>query len=181
MSTIPAKETERNREKPDIRDHACVPSTNHLPVQRSLLLRLGSRQMRAKLCTRRPYPPQDLSGHYDPKAVLDLRAKCDGERVASTNHYPHQTHRRQECAIVFNIVVTAQPSVARSVRESLASYGTTPGEPPSAQRSAPTASRLVEMTTADFYLAFRPPNNGCGDNSAAISPGSTFRSKEVAQ
>jgi hypothetical protein len=180
MSTIPAKETECNRENPDVRDHTCVHSVNRLPVQRSLLLHLGSRQMRAKLCTRPPYTPRDPSGHYDPKAVFHLRAKCDGEQVASTNHHPRKTHRRQECATVFNTVVTAQPSVARSVRESLASCGTTPGEPPSAQRSAPTASRLVEMTTADFYLAFRPPNNGCGDNPAAISPGPTFRSKEVA-
>ena len=137
--------------------------------------------MRVKLCTRCPYAPRDLSGHYDPVAVLHLCAKCDGEQVASSNHYPRKTHRRQECATVFNIVLTARPNVARSVRESLASYGTTPGEPPFAQRSALIVSRLVEMTTADFYRAFRPPNDSGGDHRAAISRSLSFRSKEVAQ
>jgi hypothetical protein len=35
--------------------------------------------MRVKLCTRCPYTPQDLTGHYDPEAALHLGAKCDGE------------------------------------------------------------------------------------------------------
>jgi hypothetical protein len=136
--------------------------------------------MRVKLCARCPYTPRDLSGHYDPKAVLHLCAKCDGEQVASTNHYPRKTHRRQECATVFNIDAIAQPSVARFVREGLASSDITPGKPPSAPGNAPTDSRLVERTTADFYHVFRPPN-GCGDNPAAISRSSSFPSKEVAQ
>ena len=136
--------------------------------------------MRAELCTPRPHTPQDLSGHYDPKAVLYLRAKCDGEQVASSNHYPRKTHRRQECATVFNIDAIAQPSVARFVREDLASSDTTLGKPPSAPGSAPTDSRFVERTTVDFYQIFRPPN-GCGDNPAAIFRSPPFRSKEVAQ
>ena len=136
--------------------------------------------MRVKLCTRCPYAPRDLSGHFDPEAVLHLCAKCDGEQVASSNHYPRKTHRRQECATVFNIDAIAQPSVARSVMEGLASSDTTAGEPPSAPGSAPTDSRLVERTTADFYHVFRPPN-GCGGNPAAIFRSPPFRSKEVAQ
>jgi hypothetical protein len=135
--------------------------------------------MKVKLCTRCPYAPRDLSGHYDPKAVLHLCAKCDGEQVASTNHYPRKTHRRQECATVFNIDAIAQPSVSRSVREGLAPSDTISGEQPSAPGSAPTDSRLVERTTADFYHVFRQPN-GCGDNPAAIPRSSPFRSKEVA-
>src|ERR1700739_3218813 len=127
MSTIPAKETERNRDKPDRRDRASAGSANR------------------------------------------------------TNHHPRKTHRRQECATVFNIVPAAQPTVARSVREGLASYGTTAGEPPFAQRSALTASRLVETTTAGFYLASRPRHNGCGDDLAVNSRSSSLRSREVAR
>ena len=127
VSTIPAKETKRNRDEPDRRDRARAASANR------------------------------------------------------TNHRPRKTYRRQECATVFNIVPTAQPSVARSARESSASYGTTPGEPPFVQGSAPTVSGLVEMTTAGFYLALRSPDNGRGDNLAANSRSSSFRSKEIAQ
>jgi hypothetical protein len=136
--------------------------------------------MRVKLCTRCPYTPRDLSGHYDPVAVLHLCTKCDGEQVASSNHYPRKTHRRQECATVFNIDAIAQPSVARFVRKGLASSDTTLGKPPSAPVGAPTDSRLVERTTADFYHVFRPLN-GCGGNPAAISRSPRFRSKEVAE
>jgi hypothetical protein len=113
-------------------------------------------------------------------AVLHLCAKCDGELTASANYYPRETHRRQECATVFNIDATAPPSVARSVRDNLGSSDTTAGEPPSAPRSAPTDSRLVERTTADFCLVFRPPNDACG-YPAPISRSSPFRNKEIAQ
>jgi hypothetical protein len=124
--------------------------------------------MRVKLCTRCPYTPRDLSRHYDPKAVVHLCVKCDTGQVASTDHYPRKTHRRQECATIFNIDATAQPIVARSVRDGLASSGTTPGERPSAPESAPTVSEFVGRTTADFYPATRLPNS-CGDDPAAIS------------
>jgi hypothetical protein len=137
--------------------------------------------MRVKICARCPYRPRDLADHYDPKGVLHVCAKCDGEQEASTNHYPRKTYRRQKCATVLNILATAQPSVARSVTESLASSGTTPGEPPSVQRNAPISSRSVKRATAHGYVDFKPPNNGCGENFAAISRSSGFRSKEVAQ
>ena len=136
--------------------------------------------MMVKLCTRCPYAPRDISGHYDSKAVVHLCGKCDSRQVASADHYPRKTHRRQECATVFNIDAIAQPSVARFVREDLASSDTTLGKPPSAPGSAPTDSRFVERTTVDFYQIFRPPN-GCGDNPAAIFRSPPFRSKEVAQ
>jgi hypothetical protein len=125
--------------------------------------------MRVKLCTRCSYAPRDISGHYDPKAVLHLRVKCDSGQVANTDHHPRKTHRRQECAIVFNIDATAQPIVARSVRDGLASSGTTPGAPPSAPGSVPTASMFVERTTVDFCLVTRPPDS-CGDPAAISAP-----------
>jgi hypothetical protein len=137
--------------------------------------------MRVKLCARCPYMPQDLAGHYDPNGVLHACAKCDGEHEASTKHYPRKIHRRHKCATVLNILATAQPSVAPSVRESLASSGTTPGEPPSVQRSALTASRPVKRATADGYAGFKPHDDAGSEHHAAISQSSGFLSKEVAQ
>jgi hypothetical protein len=168
VSRIPAKEIERNRDEPCGRDHEYVVPANHTCDGRTVCFASGAGT------------PRDLSGHYDLKAVLRLCAKCDGEQAASTNHYPRKTDRRQECATVFNIDATAQLSVARSVRDDLGSSDTTAGEPPSAPGSAPTDSRLVERTTADFYLVFRPPNNA-GGYPAAISRSSPFRNKEIAQ
>ena len=50
--------------------------------------------MKVKLCARCPYAPPDLAGHYDPEAALHVCAKCDGEHVKLTNHYPREAHRR---------------------------------------------------------------------------------------
>jgi hypothetical protein len=108
--------------------------------------------MRVKLCARCPYTPQDLAGHYDPGAVLHVCAKCDGEGML-TNHYPREAHRRRTCAMVPNIIFgMAQLGAAPSVTESLVSSGTTPGEPPSVQRSALIASRPASRATADGYF-----------------------------
>ena len=137
--------------------------------------------MRVKLCARWPYTPRDLAGHYDPEGALHVCAKCDGQQEASTNHYPRKTRRRQKCATVPNILGTAQPSIARSVTESLASSGTAPGEPPSVQRSALTASRPVKRATAVGYVDFKPPDKGCSEHHAAFSRSSGFRTKEAAQ
>jgi hypothetical protein len=137
--------------------------------------------MRVKLCARCPYTPQDLATHYDPKAVLHLCAKCDNQQEASSKHYQRETYRRQECATVFNSVVTAQPSVARSARESLAWSDTTPGEPPFARKSVPTDSRPAERTIADFCLGSRPPETGRAGGPTIMPRGSRFRIKEVAQ
>jgi hypothetical protein len=135
--------------------------------------------MRVKLCSRCPYTPRDLAGHYDPEGVLYACAKCDGQD-ASANHYPREAHhRRQKCTTDPNIPGTVQPSVAQSVTGGLASSGTTPGEPPSVQRSALTASRHARTATADGYVDFKLPDNGCGENHAAISRSSGFRSKEA--
>jgi hypothetical protein len=136
--------------------------------------------MRVKLCTRCPYAPRDLAGHYDPEGPLHVCAKCDGEQEASTNHYPRKVHRRQECATVLNIPGTAQPSGARSATESLVSSGTIPGEPPSVQRSALIASRPASRTTADGYAGLEPPDSSCSENDSRISRHSGFRSKEAA-
>ena len=137
--------------------------------------------MRVKLCARCPYTPQDLAGHYDPKGVLHVCAKCDGHQGAGTNHYPRKAHRRQKCTTVPNIFVTAQPSVARSVTESLVSSGTIPGGLPSAQRSAPIASRPAGRATADGYSGFAPPDSSCSERHAAIPRLLELRSKESAQ
>ncbi len=182
MPTIPATETERRRDQPDGLDPICVPRANRTcDGKESLPLRPGKRRMRVRLCSRCPYRPRDLAGHYDPEAVLHLCAKCDGEREASINHYPRKAHRRQQCATLPNIPGTAQPSVARSATESLASSGSTPGELPFVRRSALTASRHARKATADGYAHFTLPDNGCGKTPAAIFQSSGFRSKELAQ
>jgi hypothetical protein len=92
-----------------------------------------------------------------------------GRAKASTSQDPPKTHRRQRCATVLNIPGTAQPSVARSVKGSLASYDTTLGEQHSAQRSARTVSRSVERMTADSCLVFRPLSGDRGENRATVS------------
>jgi hypothetical protein len=92
-----------------------------------------------------------------------------GRAKTSTCQDPPKTHRRQRCATVLNIPGTTQPSVARSVRGNLASYDTTPGEQPSAQRSARTVSRPVERMTADSCLVFRPLSGDRGENRATVS------------
>src|SRR5258708_4562287 len=97
--------------------------------------------MRVKLCARCPYTQWDLTGHYDPEAALHACAKCDGQQDVPTRHFPRQAYRKRKCSIIPNIVATAQQSVALSVTENLVSSGTTAGEPPSVQGSAPIASR----------------------------------------
>jgi hypothetical protein len=137
--------------------------------------------MRVKLCSRCPYTPRDLAGHYDPEGVLHVCAKCDGEQAASTNYPPRKPHRRQPCVTAPNVFGRTQPSVVRFATEGLASYGTIPGEPPSVQRSALTVSRYARTATADGYGDFTPPDNRRGEIPAAIFRSSGFRSKEPAQ
>ena len=113
--------------------------------------------MRAKLCARCPYTPQDLASYYDPEAALHACAKCDHESAVVTRHYPREAERRRKCSTVPNIFEMAQPSAAPFVRESLVSSATTPGELPSVQRSALIASRPGRRATADGYSAFELP------------------------
>jgi hypothetical protein len=81
VSTIPAKEIERNRDEPWGEDHVCVFSAMHTcDGKEDLLLRLGSRHLRIKLCTRCPYTPQDLSGRCNPEAVLHLCANATANK-----------------------------------------------------------------------------------------------------
>jgi hypothetical protein len=115
--------------------------------------------MRVKPCSRCPYTPRDLAGHYDPEAILHVCAKCDGEQGASTNCYPRKTDRRQQCVTLPNIPGMAQPSVVQFATEGLASYGTTPGEPRFVRRNALTASRRARKATADGYVDFTPPDD----------------------
>jgi hypothetical protein len=181
MSAIQAKEAERTRDEPDGRAHACAPPANHTgDGDEGRQLRHGRRKMRVRLCARCPYTPQDLAGHYDPNGALHVCAKCDGKQEASTNHYPRKTPRRQTCATVLNTFGTTQQSVAPSVPENLASSVTTPGEPPSVQRSALIASKPAGKATADGYGCFRPPDSSCSEKHAKISRRSGFRSKEAA-
>jgi hypothetical protein len=136
--------------------------------------------MRVKLCARCPYTPRDLADHYDPHAVLHVCATCDGEQGMLTNHYPRAANRRQECATVPNSFGTTPRSDARSVMESLVSSGTTPGELPSVQRSAPIASRPARTAIADGYGGFKSPDDGCSENHAEITGRSGSRDKEAA-
>jgi len=146
------------------------------------LLQLGRRPMRVKLCARCPYTQRDLAGHYDPEGELYACAKCDGGQKVSTNQYPRKTGRRQECATTLNILGTSPPSVALFATESLVSSATTPGEPPSAQKSALAASRPVKRATTDGYVDFIPqPGKACNEHHAAAFRRSEFRSEEVAQ
>jgi hypothetical protein len=136
--------------------------------------------MRVKLCARCPYTPRDLAGHYDPEGLLHVCAKCDGEHEASSKHYPRKVHRRQKCPTVPNVFAMAQPSVARSVTEGLASSGIIPAEPPSVQRNALTASRPASRATADGCAHSEPPDNTRCEGHAEISGCFGFRNKEPA-
>jgi hypothetical protein len=128
--------------------------------------------MRVKLCSRCPYTSRDLGCHYDPKGVLHVCATCDGKQGASTDYHPRNAHRRQQCVAAPNILGIAQPNVARFATEGLLSYGTIPGEPRSARRSAPSTSRHARKAIADGYVDFTPPDDR-GEALAAIlgSPG----------
>jgi hypothetical protein len=140
--------------------------------------------MRVKLCSRCPYTPRDLAGHYDPDGVLHACATCDGRQSeASADHPPRKAQRRQKCATVSNFLPTAQPSVARSVTENSALSGTTPGAPHYVQGNALNSSRSVGMPTRIGYAGFEtPPDNGCSsEHHAAISGRSGFRNKETVQ
>jgi hypothetical protein len=140
--------------------------------------------MRVKLCSRCPYTPRDLAGHYDPEGILHACAMCDSrQNEASANHPPRKAQRRQKCATVSNILPTAQPSVARSVTENLGLSGTTPGAPHFAQGSALNISRPVGTPTKNGYADFEtPPDNGrSSEHHVAISRRSEFRSKETVQ
>jgi len=176
MSTIPAKTIERNRHNSQRSESwACPTSKPHLRRRRRLLLRLGRRHMRVKLCARCPYAPRGLAGHYDPEAALHVCAKCDSEQGVTTNHYPRETYRRRKCATIPNIFGTTQRSAAPSATESLVSSGTTPGELPSVQRNALIASRPARRATADGYADFEPPDHSCSENHAEIARRSEFR------
>jgi hypothetical protein len=136
--------------------------------------------MRVELCSRCPYAPRELADHYDPEGVVHVWAKSYGQK-ASANRYPRRDPRRQQCATVPNILGTAQPSVARSVTESLVSSGTTAGELPSVQKNARTASRHARRVTADGYVDFKLPDNVSGETSGVFFRSSGFRSRELTQ
>jgi hypothetical protein len=141
--------------------------------------------MRVKLCSRCPYTPRDLAGHYDPEGILHACAMCDSrqQNKASADQPLRKAQRRQKCATVSSILPMAQPSVARSVTESSALSGTTPGAPHFAQGNALNSSRPVGTPTKDGYADFEtPPDNGYnGEHHDAISRRSGFRSKETVQ
>jgi hypothetical protein len=181
MSTSPVKEIEHNRSEIAGQNHISVPSANDFPGNGEIRgVAASKRHMRVKLCSRCPYTPRDLAGHYDPDGILHACAKCDGHE-ASTNHYPREAQRRQQCATVPAIHVTAQPSVARSATEGLASSATIPGKPPSVQASALTASRVAGKAIADGYVGFKRPDNGCDENPAALFRNPGFPGAEIVQ
>jgi hypothetical protein len=137
--------------------------------------------MRVKLCARCPYLPRDLGGHYDPKGALHACAKCDSQQRAGTSQYPRKAHRRQKCTTVPSIFLTAQPSVARSVTDSLVSSGIIAGEPPSVRSGARIASRSAGRATAVGYAGFTRPDIGFSERPSDVLRHSEVRSKEDAQ
>jgi hypothetical protein len=114
--------------------------------------------MRVRLCARCPYTPRDVTGHYDPEAVLYLCAKCDSEHEVSSDHYPRKAERTHTCTTVPNIFATAQSRVAGSATESLASYGTIPSELRYVQGSALIGSGHVRKPTANGYPSCARPD-----------------------
>jgi hypothetical protein len=58
--------------------------------------------MKVKLCRRCPYRPSDLAGHYDSEAALHVCARCDGDQVQLTSHYPRDLYRRRICLAARN-------------------------------------------------------------------------------
>jgi hypothetical protein len=136
--------------------------------------------MRVKLCSRCPYTPRDLAGHYDSAAALHVCAKCDGHE-ASTNRYPRKVNRRQQCATVLTIFATTPTSDARSVKEGLVSSGTMCGGPPSVRGNALIASGPVRPATAAGYAGFRPHDRGCDEEPPDFSRSSRLRNEEAAR
>jgi hypothetical protein len=105
----------------------------------------------------------ELDGHI---CVPPANHTCDGQQGAGANHYARKVHRRQQCATFPDIPRTAQPGVARSATESLASFSTTAGERPSVRRSAMTASGRARKATADGCVDFTPRDGGRGETRA---------------
>ena len=90
----------------------------------------------------------------------DRRDRALAASANRTNHHPRKTHRRQECAIVFNIIPAAQPNVARFARESSASSVTIAAVPPCVPENASSISRAAERTTAVGCGDFASPEDG---------------------
>ena len=133
--------------------------------------------MRVKLCSRCPYRPHDLADHYDPDAALHACAKCDGEVGILNASGPGRAERRRQCSTSLDIISMTTPGVAPFATDVLALSATTPGGPPSVQRSVLTASGPVRNVTADGYVGFNLLGHP-GTNSRS----SEFRAgKEVAQ
>jgi hypothetical protein len=158
MFSIPANTSERCR---DERDHAFVPPATAPVTARKLAALLR--------CLTDQSPHTAFIDNARSRSPVSHGRELRRPAKART-YNPTKTHRRDKCAAVLNVFRTTQASGARSATESLASSGTTPGEPLSVQGGAPIDSRFVERMIADFCLKFRPPNCGCGKNSAAGSP-----------
>jgi hypothetical protein len=135
MFTTPAKTTECCRGEPVGCDHAFASrATAPVTAKKSAASLHDTQRSASRACQMR------------------RRAKT------STTRCPIKTHRRRKCTTALNILRKAQPSVARSARESLASSDTTLGRLLSARKGAPADSRLAEKTTGDSCLVFWPPD-----------------------
>ena len=135
--------------------------------------------MRVKLCTRCPYTPRDLEGHYDPVAAHHACARCDGEQDRDKLYYPRDTYRRRKCSIVPSILSILRRSAALTVAGSSVSSGTIPGDRTSVRKSAPIASSFAGKATANGFTRFEPP----GSDSESLEgncPSSGSRDKELA-
>jgi hypothetical protein len=103
-------------------------------------------------------PTYNCDNGPDPPNLTAMRWRTDSEYHPN----PLKTSRRKTCVAILNVFRTAQPIVARSVRENSGSSGTTPGEPLSVRRSALTAPGSVERTIVVGCADCRPLETECG-------------------
>jgi hypothetical protein len=95
----------------------------------------------------------------EPPAAFHVCAKRDSEEGMINRYEPRKAQRRQQCSTALKTFSTAKRGAARSVSDSLVSFGTTPGERRFVQRSALVASKPAGRPTANGYA--RPPEHNC--------------------
>jgi hypothetical protein len=137
--------------------------------------------MRVKLCTRCPYTPRDLEGHFDPQATTHACARCDGEQDRIKMYYPREQHRRRKCSFAPRIFSIPQPSAAPLVAGSSVSSDTILADCSSVRRSASIASGTVGRATAGGCAIFEPLEMAAGGELTAIPSRSETRNKESAR
>jgi hypothetical protein len=133
--------------------------------------------MRVKLCTRCPYTPHDLAGHYDPDAAFYACAKCD---AIFDSRNLGEAYRRRQWPTIPPTISSIPQRVVPSATDDSASSATTPGAPLCAQGSASIASRPAETATPDGCANFSPRDDRHRTGTAVFG-GSAFQNREPAE